>query len=161
MHVHTDTYTHHCGQAPSLEWLPPSFCSTPLAVNWLAVGWVRLTAEAETRRRRGADGARTHTHTQDHHPPTRAQTHTHTHTHTHRGNPSFSLFNTRSVFSYTPLLNYSQHNQVWMCCAPDIMRWFWTFLSSTLFLRVSRHFIFAERSLGFVSAKVRFPPVCY
>lgn len=56
--------------------------------------------------------------------PPLSTTHTHTHmtlsthlyTHTHTGNPS--VCNTCTVFSYTPLLNNSQHRQVRMCCTP-------------------------------------------
>lgn len=75
-------------------------------------GW---KGEAHCRGRKERSGEHTHTHNQPHsYPPP-----------THTGNPSFLLFTTRPVFSYTPLLNYSQHKQLRRCWTADMMRCFW------------------------------------
>lgn len=152
LHIHTractctHTYAHHCGQAPSLAWLPPSFHSSPRAAIWLADGRVRLTAEAE---KRGGGNTHTHRHNQPHsYPPP-------PHTHTHRESLLFAVHHTSRFQLHTTIKLLTTQ------AASTVVNSKYDKVFLGISLRASPHFTSEESSLGYVSAKVRVPPVCY
>lgn len=141
--TYTHTYARHCGQAPSLAWLPPSFHSSPRAAIWLADGRVRLTAEAE---KRGAGN--THTHITNH-------TATPPHTHTHRESLLFAVHHTSRFQLHTTVKLFTTQ------AASTVLNSRYDEVFLGISLRASPHLTSEESRLGYVSAKVRFPPVCY
>lgn len=108
-------------------------------------GW---KGEAHCRGRKERSGEHTHTHITNH-------TATPPHTHTHRESLLFAVHHTSRFQLHTTVKLFTTQ------AASTVLNSRYDEVFLGISLRASPHLTSEESRLGYVSAKVRFPPVCY
>lgn len=126
------------GMASPIISLPSSSCD-------LIGGW---KGEAHCRGRKERSGGHTHTHITNH-------TATPPHTHTHRESLLFAVHHTSRFQLHTTVKLFTTQ------AASTVLNSRYDEVFLGISLRASPHLTSEESRLGYVSAKVRFPPVCY
>lgn len=143
MHVHT--HLRPSLRASTIPGMASPIISLLSSSCDLIGGW---KGEAHCRGRKERSGEHTHTHITNH-------TATPPHTHTHRESLLFAVHHTSRFQLHTTVKLFTTQ------AASTVLNSRYDEVFLGISLRASPHLTSEESRLGYVSAKVRFPPVCY
>lgn len=143
MHVHT--HLRPSLRASTIPGMASPIISLLSSSCDLIGGW---KGEAHCRGRKERSGEHTHTHITNH-------TATPPPTHTHRESLLFAVHNTSRFQLHTTVKLFTTQ------AASTVLNSRYDEVFLGISLRASPHLTSEESRLGYVSAKVRFPPVCY